>query len=316
MELFFWISLTIVVYTFIGYGAVLFLLVKIKRAFGKKGKTDNINLADLPTCSVLIAAYNEESCIRQKIENTLALNYPSHLIHYFIVTDGSTDSTNQIVSEYSAVNLLFEPQRSGKINAIHRSMGLISSDVVVFTDANTLLNEDALLNICRHYTNPQVGGVAGEERIYTGEKADASSAGEGFYWKYESWLKEWDSELNTAIGAAGELFSIRRELYQAVPSDTILDDFMISMQIAMQGYKIVYEPEAYALETSSSNVREELKRKIRIATGGIQSIINLKPLLNPVAYGILSFQYISHRVLRWSITPLLLIITFILNGLI
>ncbi|MFB5944691.1 glycosyltransferase family 2 protein [Albibacterium profundi] len=315
MEVFFWISLTIVVYTFIGYGAVLFLLVKIKRAFGKKAKTNNINLADLPTCSVLIAAYNEESVIRQKIENTLALNYPSHLIQYFIVTDGSTDSTNQIVSEYPSANLLFEPQRSGKINAIHRSMSLINSDVVVFTDANTFLNEDALLNICRHYTNPQVGGVAGEKRIYTDEKADASSAGEGFYWKYESKLKEWDSELNTAIGAAGELFSIRRELYQAVPSDTILDDFMISMQIAMQGHKIVYEPEAYALETSSSNVREELKRKIRIATGGIQSIINLKALLNPVAYGILSFQYISHRVLRWSITPILLIITFILNGL-
>src|SRR5690606_35824357 len=97
--------------------------------------------------------------------------------------------------------------------------------------------------------------------------------------------------------------------------DTILDDFMISMQIAMQGYKVVYEPEAYALETSSSNVSEELKRKIRIATGGIQSIINLKSLLNPVAYGTLSFQYLSHRVLRWSVTPLLLIITFVLNGL-
>src|SRR5690606_9222410 len=104
-------------------------------------------------------------------------------------------------------------------------------------------------------------------------------------------------------------------LYKAVPTDTILDDFMISMQIAMQGYKIVYEPNAYALETSSSNVREELKRKIRIATGGIQSIINLRTLLNPFAYGILSFQYVSHRVLRWGITPLLLIITFILNGL-
>lgn len=315
MELFFWISFGIIVYTFVGYGAVLYIFVRIKRALKNKKPAVIKNHNTLPSCSVLIAAYNEESCIRQKIENTLALNYPSHLIQYFIVTDGSTDSTNQIVSEYPSINLLFEPQRSGKINAIHRSMSLISSDVVVFTDANTFLNEDALLNICRHYTDLRVGGVAGEKRIYTDKKADASSAGEGFYWKYESKLKEWDSELNTAIGAAGELFSIRRGLYQAVPSDTILDDFMISMQIAMQGYKIVYEPEAYALETSSSNVREELKRKIRIATGGIQSIINLKPLLNPVAYGILSFQYISHRVLRWSITPLLLIITFMLNGL-
>lgn len=315
MELFFWISFCIIVYTFLGYGVVMYLLVTFKKTFNKQGVTVIARTKDLPSCSILIAAYNEENFIREKIENTLSLTYPTHLINYFIVTDGSTDSTNQIISEYPSINLLFEPARGGKINAIHRAMELIDSEIVVFTDANTFLNENALINICRHYADPHVGGVAGEKRIYSAERADASSAGEGFYWKYESQLKEWDSELNTTIGAAGELFSIRRELFEAVPTDTILDDFMISMQIAMQGYKIVYEPNAYALESSSSNVREELKRKIRIATGGVQSIINLKALFNPFVYGILSFQYVSHRVLRWSVTPLLLIITFILNGL-
>lgn len=315
MELLFWISFGIIIYTFLGYGIVLYLLVQAKKALHKDDSIRYRHSKDLPSCSILIAAYNEENFIREKIENTLSLNYPSHLVNYFIVTDGSTDSTNQIISEYPSINLLFEPERRGKINAIHRAMELIDSEVVVFTDANTFLNENALINICQHYADQRVGGVAGEKRIYSGEKADASSAGEGFYWKYESKLKEWDSALNTTIGAAGELFSIRRELFEPVRSDTILDDFMISMQITMQGYKIVYEPNAYALETSSSNVREELKRKIRIATGGIQSIINLKALFNPFAYGILSFQYISHRVLRWSVTPLLLIITFILNGL-
>lgn len=315
MELFFWISLGIIVYTFIGYGIVLYLFVRVKRIFQKNEATIHVQNKELPSCSILIAAYNEENYIREKIENTLALNYPPHLINYFIVSDGSTDSTNRIISEYPSINLLFEPERRGKVNAIHRAVKLIDSDIVIFTDANTFLNENALVNICQHYTNAQVGGVAGEKRIYSGEKADASSAGEGFYWKYESKLKEWDSELNTTIGAAGELFSVRRALFEAVPTDTILDDFMISMQIAMQGYKIVYEPDAYALETSSSNVREELKRKIRIASGGVQSIIQLKALLNPFTHGVLSFQYVSHRVLRWSAAPLLLIITLILNGL-
>src|SRR5690606_20935167 len=115
-----------------------------------------------------------------------------------------------------------------------------------------------------------------------GREADAATAGESMYWKYESLLKRWDSELNTTLGAAGELFSIRRSLYEPVASETILDDFLISMRIAVKGFKIAYEPAAYAIETSSSSVNEEFKRKIRIAAGGIQSIIELRGLLNPI----------------------------------
>ena len=135
----------------------------------------------------------------------------------------------------------------------------------------------------------------------------------GFYWKYESALKKWDSELYSVVGAAGELFSVRRSLYQDVEPDTILDDFMISMLIAEKGYRIIYEPDAYAMETGSENITEELKRKIRIAAGGIQSILRLKSLFNPFKLPLLSFQYISHRVLRWTVTPILLILSFILN---
>lgn len=313
MVIFFWISLAIIVYTFIGYGAVLLCLVKIKRLFKSKEKNINQRQASLPTCSVLIAAYNEEAFIRQKIENTIALNYPSELLKIFIVADGSTDQTTEIIKNYPQVNLLFTHSRKGKVHAINRAMQFIESEIVVFTDANTFLNKDALMNICRNYTNPNVGGVAGEKRIYMDTEADASTAGENMYWKYESKLKEWDSELNTAIGAAGELFSIRRKLYQSVPENTILDDFIISMRIATQGFKIVYEPKAYAIETSSSCINEELKRKIRIAAGGIQSMVALKSILNPFKYPLLSFQYISHRVLRWSITPFLLLVALILN---
>lgn len=173
-----------------------------------------------------------------------------------------------------------------------------------------------MLNIAIHYSDPTVGGVAGEKKIFTEDKADASAAGESLYWKYESILKKLDSDLNTAIGAAGELFSIRRALFEPVGQSTILDDFVISMRIVQRGYRIVYEPLAYAIELSSINVEQELKRKIRIAAGGIQAIIEMRGLLNVSRHPILSFQYISHRVLRWTITPFLLLLAFVLNGLI
>src|SRR5690606_152752 len=179
----------------------------------------------------------------------------------------------------------------------------------------TLLNDTAVLEICKHYTDAAVGAVAGEKRVHSDAAADASAAGEGFYWKYESTLKRWDSELHTVVGSAGELFSVRRALYEPVPLDTVLDDFMISMRIAERGYRVVYEPEAYATEMASENVEEELKRKIRIAAGGIQSIARLKRAPNPFADPVLAFQYISHRVLRWTITPILLVVVFVINAI-
>ena len=168
------------------------------------------------------------------------------------------------------------------------------------------------MNIARHYSDPRVGAVSGEKRVQIDETADAT-AGEGMYWKYESKLKTWDSEMYSVVGAAGELFSIKTNIYQAVPPNAIIDDFMISMLIAKKGYRIIYEPEAYASENTSENVKEELKRKIRIAAGGLQSIIWLKDLLLPIEFPLLSFQYVSHRVLRWTITPFLMIAAFILN---
>lgn len=249
----------------------------------------------------------------EKIKNTLQLKYPAGKLKFLFITDGSDDRTPDIIREYPQIELMHEPTRSGKIVAIHRAMKNVTTEITVFTDANTFLNEDAIINICRHYADQTVGAVAGEKRVQVDDNADASAAGEGFYWKYESTLKKWDSELYSVVGAAGELFSVRTSFYKPVSVDAILDDFMISMLIAKQGYRIVYDASAYAIETSSANVTEELKRKVRIAAGGIQSIIWLKELLNPFAYPLLSFQYISHRVLRWTITPFLLILSFILN---
>jgi len=314
MEFLFWLSVFIIFYTYIGYGILLYGFVLLKRLVKKRPKSSQVNDNVLPSCTVIVAAYNEASIIRDKIENTLVLVYPRTKIQYVFVTDGSTDGTPEIVGQYPDIRLLHRQARSGKIAAVHRAMQEVSTEVVVFTDANTFLNPEALVEICKHYADEHIGVVAGEKRVYAGAKADASSAGEGFYWKYESTLKKWDSELHTVVGTAGELFSIRRNLYEPVPTDTVLDDFMISMQIAAKGFKVVYEPLAYATELASENVEEELKRKIRIAAGGIQSIIRLKKLLNPFYSPWLSFQYVSHRVLRWTLAPALLPAVFLING--
>jgi len=310
----FWLSIFIVFYTFFGYGIFLYFLVKLRMLIKGRRKTPDTG-GNWPTMTLIIAAYNEKDFIVEKIKNTLELNYPRNKATFIFVTDGSNDGTPDIVAQHPEITLMHSPERRGKIAAMHRAMQAVNTDIAIFTDANTYLNKDALLNICRHYADPSVGAVSGEKRVNTDDVNDAT-AGEGFYWKYESKLKTWDSELYSVVGAAGELFSIRTALYEDIPSDTILDDFMISMLIAKRGYRIVYEPAAYAVEGGSENVKEELKRKIRIAAGGLQSIIRLRVLLNPFRNFVLSFQYISHRVLRWTVTPFLMILALILNILI
>lgn len=323
MELFlkitFWISLFLIIYTYVGYGIALYIALSIKRLFyPNQSKHPHLDDKELPEVTFVVAAYNEDKWIEDKIRNNLDFDYPKDKIHFLFVTDGSDDQTPKLIEQFDypkgvAWSLYHRPERRGKIAAVERIMEFIKTPVTIFTDANTFVNPQAIRNIVRHYQNPKVGAVAGEKRIFVEEKDAANSAGEGFYWKYESTLKKWDSELYSVVGAAGELFSIRTDLYRPVPSDTIIEDFFLTLSISKKGYRVIYEPEAYAAETSSASVKEELKRKIRIAAGGIQAIIRLAPLLNIFKFGILSFQYISHRVLRWTLTPIALPILLLVN---
>ena len=318
MEIIFYIALFIIFYTYIGYGIVLFCCIKIKRFFNGKLKVVGFAESELPKVTFVVAAYNEEDWINDKIINCLAFNYPKDKIEFLFVTDGSSDNTPKYVEEFAYPvgvqwNLYHSPDRRGKIAAVERIMEFVTTPITIYTDANTMVNKMAIRNIVAHYKNPKVGAVAGEKRVSMDIVDSANSAGEGFYWKYESTLKKWDSELYSVVGAAGELFSLRTELYQAVPKDTVIEDFFMTLKIAMKGYVVRYEDKAYAVESASATVGEELKRKIRISAGGLQAISRLTPLLNIFKYGILSFQYISHRVLRWTLTPLSLIILLLVN---
>jgi biofilm PGA synthesis N-glycosyltransferase PgaC len=309
IKIFLYLSFLILFYAYFGYALIALIFI-----YQRKGKNiQQYQDFELKSLTLIIAAFNEEAFIEEKIINSLALKYDKNKFKIYIVTDGSTDLTATIVKKYPEIIHFHENKREGKIAAVNRIMNFVDTEIVVFSDANTLISEDSLLKIMKHYANPKVGGVAGEKRILQNKKDELAGKGEGLYWKYESILKNIDSQFYSVVGAAGELFSIRTNLYQHPGNNVLLDDFLISLNVCLKGYKIAYEPDAYALEKPSFSLKEERKRKIRISAGGFQSIIMLKELFKFWKYPKLSFLYISHRVLRWTICPILLPLLVLFN---
>lgn len=316
LKIIFWILILLVFYTYVGYGIFIWLLVKFRKSIGHAWLIPNDPAFD-PAVTLVTPAYNERTYIENKLQNSLALAYPANKIQFLFVTEGSTDGTTEFIENAQRLeprlHVKAGKERKGKIEAMNLAMPMVKTPITIFTDANTTLNPEAIGNIVRHFADPKVGAVSGEKRIITLANESAAGSGEGFYWKYESFLKKLDTELYSVVGAAGELFAIRTELYQPVEKDTLLDDFMISLRIAERGYRVIYEPEAYAIERPSFSIDDEQKRKVRIAAGGFQSISRLGELLNIFRYGWLSFQYISHRVLRWAVTPFCLPLILLIN---
>ena len=264
--------------------------------------------------SSLIPAYNEDEFIDRKMQNIRNLDYPTDKLKVIWITDGSNDASHEYLGRYDGISVFHEPERRGKIHAMNRGILLTNTPIVIFTDANTMMNARALREIVQFFKDADVGCVAGEKRISEAHTDKAVGAGEGLYWKYESLIKWLESETGSAVGAVGELFAIRRELFEPVSEDTLLDDFTISLQIACKGYKVKYAPGAWGVETASISVTEEMKRKVRIATGGMQTLFRMTGLLNPFRHGLLSFKYISHKVLRWTLVPFSFPLVFFLNA--
>ncbi len=315
MATLFWLCMAIVVYTYVGYGIVLYLLVFVKRLATKAKPLADITDDRLPEVTLMVCAYNEEDIIAEKMDNTRRLDYPSDRLHLVWVTDGSNDNTNVLLSAYPEVKVIYFPERRGKAAALKHGIKEIDTEIVMMTDANTMLNPEAVREVARLMQDPKVGCVSGEKKVMARSDSDEAAQGEGLYWKYESTLKRLDSELYSAMGAAGELCVIRRQLMTDIPDDTLLDDFIISMEIVKKGYKIAYTSNAYAMEYGSADLHEESKRKRRIAAGGLQSCWRLRSLMNPLRHPVVAFQFVSHRVLRWTITPVCLFALVPLNTL-
>ena len=324
IKVFFWICLVLCIYTYAGYGVILYLMVCLKRWLKGKSQTPELPADEnLPEVTLLICAFNEQEVIEEKMKNTNNLDYPTDKLHIMWVTDGSTDNTNEYLKAYPNVQIVYSPERRGKTAALNHGISEVKTPLTVLTDANTMINREAIREIVRCFMDPNVGCVAGEKRVMARTEGDMAAEGEGLYWKYESTLKRWDSELYSAMGAAGELNAIRTNLYQPMPDEALLDDFVMSMSMVDEGYKIAYTSKAYALEYGSANLEEEGKRKRRIAAGGLQSSWWLRSMLLPFttqqgkrqgwSRWLVAFQLLSHRVLRWTITPIAMMALIPLN---
>ncbi len=328
MEWLFWGSFSLIFYTYLGYGVLVALLIGLRFAWkGDCGRADcHLSASkacvhsgtqtpeELPEVTLVIASWNERSILPAKVRDIRGLTYPASKLRVAFVTDGSDDGSEAWLRTHTDFDVYHEDARRGKTAALNRVMPMIKSPIVVFTDANTHLHPEALERLVAPYADPSVGAVSGEKRVGLVDTDQAHGAGEGLYWKYESLLKKMDFRLHTVVGAAGELFSVRTELFEPVPEDTILDDFMITLGIVDRGYRTAYVADAWALEAPSASLADEWKRKTRICAGGFQSMRRLPGMLNIFRHPTATFQYVSHRMLRWAVAPFLLPIMLFANA--
>ena len=305
----FWTSLLIIGYTFVGYPLLLFLL----NLFFRSNDQTASHATFTPQCTLIIPAFNEEQIIDQKIKNTLSLEYPKDLLNIIIVTDGSTDHTPAIAQKHKEVEVLHSPKRQGKTHAMLRAAYKSSSSIIIFSDANTMLSVNAIKELVIFFQDLQTGCVAGEKSIVHAPKARPIQASEGLYWRWEAFIKKQESRFHSTMGAAGELFAIRRELIAPLHEDTILDDFLLSMHVAGERKRIRYTEKAVAQEAGSASRKDEMERKTRIAAGAFQAVARIKILKQPLRYPLQFWQLLSHKLLRWLFVPWMLVVLLVTN---
>lgn len=312
-EILFWLFLLSLLYSYVGYGILVALLIRL--GFGRKPGLEDGRTADTrPRLFFVILAYNEEEVIAAKLMNSLSLEYPADRLRICVNADGSTDATARIAAAHEGVLVLHQPERLGKAAAMNRAVQHAGdADILVFSDANTHLGKDALLLLARHYADGRVGAVSGEKKVSPGGAGNLQAVGESLYWRYESAMKALDSRFHTLVGAAGELLSIRRELYRTIPPDTILDDLHLSLEVCLQGRVVEYEPGAVALEDASTTISQEWERKVRIGAGAYQTLARFPALMLPWPDLRLWIQFVSRRFLRWVLCPMAVPALLVLN---
>lgn len=300
----FWIFLGLIVYTYLGYPLLLALLAPL-------GNGTNYPKTEPPAVTLLIAAYNEGTVIQKKLENSLALDYPPERLQIVVAADGSDDNTVEIVKRYAGrgVQLSYDPRRRGKMAAINRAMKHARSEIVVFTDANNLYAKDTIAELVAPFSNPKVGAVAGAKMIT--ESGDVLSKSEGLYWKYESFIKEKETKLGTCTGVSGEVFALRRALFEPPPEKVINDDFYLAMSVISKGYQIHYAPEARSYESVSFSAQDEVERRSRIIAGRYQFLALASDLL-PWRKPAVLWRVFSHKICR-LLVPWAMIAVFFAN---
>ena len=293
----FCVSLAVIAYVYIGYPVLAWLLARL---FGREPSQRDIT----PSVSLLLPAYNEEAYIEEKLRNCLALDYPSDRLEIVVASDGSTDRTNAIVQRFASRGVkLLAMEHLGKSAMLSRAVPLLRGEVVAFSDISSQLAPDALRKTVRNFSDPSVGCVSGAYYLKGG--ADLRAHGEGAYWKYEAFLKRQESRLHSILGAHGPFYAIRRSLFTPLREREINDDYLIPMRVIAQGYRAVYEPDVIAWEPELVSVEGEFARRLRIAAGNCQQMIELRHVLTP-RYGWVAFAFFSHKVLRTA-APMFLI---------
>lgn len=304
MMFLFWFSVGLILYTYFIFPALIFLRGLIRQRPYKSEE-----LTPPPSVSVIISAYNEEKAIAEKLDNLLSLEYPKDKLELVIASDGSTDNTNAIIQSYKERGVKFLPlPRVGKAAALNAAVAASKGEILVFSDANSMYKSDAIRALVMPFADPNVGGVAGDQRYMKKRKASGAGTGERMYWNFDRIMKQSESRAGNTISATGAIYAIRRSLFQTV-QEGVTDDFVTSTGVIEQGYRLVFAPDAVAYEPVAAASSTEFGRKVRVITRGLRAVLNTRSrLLNPFRYGFYAIQLFSHKVLRRLIVyPLLLL---------
>lgn len=305
MKILFWLCLLFIFYTYLGYPLILWVWGKIKIRPVHKRYIE-------PFVSMVIAAFNEERFISQKLTNCLQLDYPKDKLEIIVVSDGTDDGTNDIIQGFQTkgVKVLSYPERRGKPTALNLGVAETRGEIILFTDARQILDKSSIRELVANFSDPQIGSVSGELMLIS-EDRNVSSEGMGLYWKMEKWMRERESQIHSMLGATGAIYAIRRSLFTPIPQETILDDMIIPFQGILKGYRAIFDRSAKAYDISTKDLREESKRKVRTLGGNFQ-LIKIEPrLMDPFSNPVF-FQFISHKVFR-LIVPFAMGLCFLSN---
>ncbi len=306
-EVVFWLALLILLTVYFGYP--LGLALAAGAAGNKYGRVSQPDF--YPAVALVISVYNEERVIEEKIKNSLAQDYPKDKYIIFVVSDGSDDGTDQIVSEFNdqRVRLFRVAGRKGKTHGLNLVMAELEAEIVVFSDANSLFKADAIKHLTRPFADPDVGGVCGELKYKAGRWAAAVS--EGLYWKYETWIKRSEGKLSKVVVFNGSIYAMRRKLHRPMNIEAA-NDFQHPVQILLQGYKNRYEAQAVAYEERQENDRAEFRRHVRITLRGWKGLFTNVDIINPFKMGFKGLHFFMRKPLRW-LSPLLLLLVLVTN---